>query len=47
MRLWGCSVSVSAAEVLPSSAGMPRLRTVIPVLGVTQILARATASTIK
>ena len=39
MRLWGRSVSASATEALPSNDGLPRLRAIIPVLGVTQILA--------
>jgi MFS family permease len=39
MRLWGRGVSALATEALASNDGMPRLRTIIPVLGVTQILA--------
>lgn len=39
MRLWGRGVSASATEALPSNDGAPALRTIIPILGVTQILA--------
>jgi MFS family permease len=39
MRLWGRGVTVSATEALPSNDGMPGLRVIISVLGVTQILA--------
>jgi MFS family permease len=39
MRLWGRGVSASATEAPPSNDGLPRLRAIIPILGVTQILA--------
>jgi MFS family permease len=39
MRLCGRGVSTSATEALPSNDGLPSLRAIIPVLGVTQILA--------
>ena len=39
MRLRGWGVSSTTAEPFPAPAGAPRLRTIIPVLGVTQILA--------
>jgi MFS family permease len=39
MWLRSCRVTVAAAEPLPAIEGAPRLWTIIPVLGVTQILA--------
>ena len=39
MRLWGSGVSAWATQALPSRDGVPGLRAIIPVLGVTQILA--------
>ena len=39
MRLWGRGVSASATETRPSNDGLRGLCAIIPVLGVTQILA--------